>query len=237
MKTFKPVLILFLTLGLLAASCGGPAEPEVTPESILADAVAYMGGLAGFQFQISHEGSEVYLDPDNTVGFSGASGSYVAPDKAQTTVKISALGMVAEITVISLGDSQWASNPLTGIFQQLPDTYLFKPAQYLDPASGVFPSLGSGLTDLTMAEETEELEELPGLPLTHLSGTIPGSVISDVTKGLISVDSLGADLWIDTASGQIHRITLTDQAGEGEASSVWVFDFWGFGETVEITAP
>jgi hypothetical protein len=150
-------------------------------------------------------------------------------------VTITALGMLTEITVISLQDIQWASNPLTNTYQELPDEYLFKPTQYLDPEAGFFPSLGDGLTDLVLIGE-EELEHLPGLTLTHLSGTLPGEVIVEVSKGLISVDSMAGDLWIDPASNEVHRVVLTDTSG-GDAASVWTFDFWNFGATIEITAP
>jgi hypothetical protein len=232
----KRVLPIFIILGILLAGCGAEAEPVITPEMILADGVAYMAGLAGFEFQISQTGPTVYLDPDKTIEFTDAVGHYVSPDKAQTKVKIAALGMVTEITVISLQDTQWGSNPLTGAFMELDPAYLFKPTQYLDPTVGFFPSLGTGTADVVLVGE-EELEEMPGVSLTHLSGTVPGAVISEVSKGLINVESLDADMWLDTASGEVHRVVLTDTAGEGEGASTWQFDFWNFGATIEITAP
>lgn len=234
MKRGVSILSLLVITGLLLASCGGGQE-AASPETVLADGVATMSGLAGYQYQLSHTGPTVFIDPEKTAQFVEASGHFVAPDKATTKVKISAMGMVVEITVISIGDAQWGSNPLSGAFQELDPAYLFKPVQYLDPLNGFFPSLGSGLADLSLVAE-EELEELPGVPLQHLAGTIPGAVIAEVSQGLISVDSLAADLWIDTASGQIPRVVLVDQAGGAEPSS-WTFDFWGFGETIEITAP
>ena len=232
----KRALPLFIILAIILAGCGAAPEPEITPEMILSDAVAYMAGLAGFEFQISQTGPTVYLDPNQTIQFTNAVGHYVAPDKALTKVKIAALGMVTEITVISLQEIQWGSNPLTGAFMELDPAYLFKPTQYLDPTAGFFPSLGTGTAEVVLVGE-EELEEMPGVSLTHLSGTIPGAVISEVSKGLINVDSLAADMWIDTASGEVHRVVLTDQAGEGAEISTWQFDFWNFGATIEITAP
>lgn len=235
MKRVLPYLSLFLILSILGAGCGGPKETEVPPEQLVLRAVGHMATLDGFEFQITLQGAQVFLDADNTVQFAEAVGHYVAPNQAQTTVTITALGMLTEITVISLEGNQWASNPLTGQFQELPDTYLFKPTQYLDPSSGFFPSLGDGLFDLTLVGE-EELEELPGLTLTHISGTIPGAVISEISKGLINIESLKGDLWMDAATNEVHRVVLSDTA-DGEASSVWTFDFWSFGETIEITAP
>jgi hypothetical protein len=236
MKRFTPLFVIFSLLAILIAGCAVEAEPEITPAMILADGVTHMAGLPGFEFSITQEGPFVFLDADEMVQFGTAVGHYVSPDKAQTTVTITALGMLTEITVISLPEIQWASNPLSGVFQELPDTYLFKPTQYLDPTSGFFPSLGSGLAELIIVGE-EELEEMPGLPLTHLSGTVPGEVISEISKGLINIESMAGDLWMDTATNEVHRVVLTDtSAAEGEAS-VWTFDFWSFGEIIEITAP
>ena len=234
MKRFFPVVLILSLIAILAAGCGGESEEVITPAMILADGVTHMTGLPGFEFSITQEGQAIYLDADQVVQFNTAVGQYVSPDQANTIVTITALGMLTEITVISLPDIQWASNPLSGQFQELPDDYLFKPTQYLDPRSGFFPSLGSGLADLVLVGE-EELEEMPGLPLTHLSGTVPGEVILEVSKGLIDIESMAGDLWMDTATNEVHRVVLTDASAE--AASFWTFDFWSFGETIEITAP
>ncbi|HDD55516.1 MAG TPA: LppX_LprAFG lipoprotein [Chloroflexi bacterium] len=236
MKRVLPYLSLLLVLSILTAGCGAAGGEVITPETLLANGVTHMAALPGFEFQITQEGPQVYLDADQSVQFNDAVGHYVSPDKALTTVTITALGMLTEITVISLQDIQWASNPLTGVYQELPDEYLFKPTQYLDPEAGFFPSLGDGLADLVLVGE-EELEDLPGLTLTHLSGTLPGEVILEVSKGLISVDSMQGDLWMDTSTNEVHRVMLTDTSGGEDASSVWTFDFWSFGTVIPITAP
>lgn len=236
MKRVAPYLSLVLILAILGAGCGAAGEEVITPETLLANGVTHMAALPGFEFQITQEGPVVYLDANKTVQFSDAIGHYVSPDKALTTVTITALGMLTEITVISLQEIQWASNPLTGVYQELPDEYLFKPTQYLDPEAGFFPSLGDGLADLVLVGE-EELESLPGMTLTHLSGTLPGEVVLEVSKGLINVESMRGDLWMDTSTNEVHRVVLSDTSGGEDASSVWTFDFWSFGSVIPITAP
>jgi len=234
MKRLNLVILILSLIAIITAACNANTGPEITPAMILADGITHMTDLPGFEFSITQEGQVIYLDTDQVVELDSAVGHYVSPDQAITTVTITALGMLTEITVISLPDIQWASNPLSGQFQELPDDYLFKPTQYLDPTSGFFPSLRDGLADLVLVGE-EELEEMPGLALTHLSGTVPGEVILEVSKGLIDIPSMQGDLWMDTATNEVHRVVLTDASAE--AASFWTFDFWSFGETIEITAP
>lgn len=234
-KTRLIPMILMISFLILAAGCGGGDTGE-DPESTLADAAASMAALDGYQFQLSHAGPPVAVDAEGSTNFVSATGHFVAPDQATTTAKVSLGGMVAEISVISLGDQQWGSNPLTGTFSELDQSYIYRPTAFLDPEEGFFPMLGSDLEDLTLVGE-EELEELPGKKFQHLTGRLPGGALMEVSDGLIDVESMDVDLWLDPGSGEIHRVVLTDSSTADEDPSLWQFDFWGFGETTEITAP
>lgn len=235
-KTRLLPLIFMIIFLIMSAGCGGGDTGQST-ESILSEAAASMSALDGYQFQLSHAGPPVAVDADGSTNFVSATGHFVAPDQATTTAKVSLGGMVAEISVISLGDQQWGSNPLTGTFSELDQSYIYRPAAFLDPEDGFFPVLGSDLEELTLVGE-EELEELPGRKLQHLTGTLPGQALMEVSDGLIDVESMDVDLWLDPGSGEIHRVVLTDPSTAGDDDpSRWQFDFWGFGETTEITAP
>ncbi len=231
-----PYLILVMLI-FLTTACGGGSDPAITAESTLVEAASHMSSLAGFEFLLTHTGPIVYIDTERTTEFLQAGGNFVSPDQALTTVKVGALGLVLEITVISIGDTQWGTNPLTGAFQELSETYIYKPTQYLDPENGFFPKLGSELTELVLVGE-EELEEMPGLKLQHMTANLPGEVIFEISNGLMDAGTLQVDIWLDPGTSEIHRVTLTDpSAAAEEERSVWQFDFWSFGETVEITAP
>ncbi|MFO8036579.1 MAG: LppX_LprAFG lipoprotein [Anaerolineales bacterium] len=237
MKDTKLFFLLFAGLLVLLSGCGGGAGPRETAGDYLADAVAHMNELDGYEFQLSHGGPPVYVDAEGQTKFVNATGHFVSPDKASTKVKISLGSIVAEISVISLGDTQWGSNPLTGSFQELDETYTYKPAKFLNPETGFFTTLGDELTDVALVGE-EELEEMPGVTLQLLSGTLPGEVISEVSYGLIADESAEVDLWVDTDADEIHRVLFTDPATvDDEEPSTWQFDFWNFGETVDIEAP
>lgn len=237
MKGRKAILVVVALGIVLLAGCGLVPGQGEDAESYLADAVTHMNGLDGYEFQLSHSGPPVSVDAEGRTTFVSASGQFVSPDKASTTVKISLGSIVAEISVVSIGDTQWGSNPLTGSFQELDDTYTYKPARFLDPESGFFTTLGDELTDLELVGE-EELEEMPGVKLQHITGNLPGEVISDVSYGLISGESAEVDLWIDPAADEIHRVKFTDPTTvDDEEPTTWQFDFWNFGKTAEIESP
>lgn len=237
MKRQSVSAVILAVLAILLAGCGGLLGGEDSPQTTLADAVDHMNSLDGYQFQLSHEGPPVYVDAEDTTEFLNASGHFVAPDEVETTIKISLQSIVAEISVISLGERQWASNPLTGSYQEIDDTFSYRPATFFNPESGFFATLGREITGLEQVGE-EELEEMPGLKLQHLTGMIPGDVISEVSYGLIEVESIHVDLWVDPGANEIHRVSLTDPStSDAEEPSVWQLDFWNFGETKVIEAP
>ena len=237
MKSKKFLYLLLAVLVFVTTACGGSKEPVITAESTLASAASHMSSLAGFEFLLSHTGPTVYVDTEGTTELLQAGGNFVSPDQAQTTVKVGAIGLVVEVTVISIGDTQWGTNPLTGAFQELSETYIYKPIQYLDTENGFFPKLGSELTELVLVGE-EELEEMPGLKLQHMTANLPGEVIFEISNGLMDAGTLQVDIWLDPGTSEIHRVMLTDpSAAAEEENSIWQFDFWSFGETIEITAP
>ncbi len=230
-------LVLLTILMFLLAGCGGILGGGKSPQAMLEDAVAQMNSLEGYQFQLAHSGSPAYIDAQNTTEFLNASGHFVAPDKVETTIKISLQSIIAEVSVISLGDQQWASNPLTGGYQEMDDTFSYRPTLFFDPEDGFFATLGEALIDLEVIGE-EELDEMPGLKLQHLQGSLPGDVINEVSYGLIQVDALLVDLWLDPGANEIHRVTLTDPAAvDAEEPAMWQLDFWDFGITKVIAAP
>jgi len=235
-RKFHPHIFLTVLVFLLAG-CGGILGRDESPQAMLEDAAAHMSSLEGYQFQLAHSGSPAYIDAQNSTEFLNATGHFVAPDRVETTIKISLQSIVAEISVISLGDQQWASNPLTGAYQAMDDSFSYRPTLFFDPEEGFFATLGEALVELEIMGE-EELDEMPGLKLQHMQGSLPGDTISEVSYGLIQVESMLVDIWLDPGADEIHRITLTDPATAGaEELSVWELDFWNFGGTKDIQAP
>jgi lipoprotein LprG len=192
-----------------------------------------MRSMGGFRFVIDREGASAFLDVENTISFRRAEGAYAAPDRVRAAIRVIGPGMVAEITVISIGRTQWETNFVTGDWEQLPPDWGFNPAVLFDPQSGIQAALIEDLTQIDLVG-AEELDEVPGQTLFHLRGTIGGSRLFVVSYGMIGPDECEADLWIAPETHELHRITVVEP---GEEETVWTIDFWDFDEVPDISPP
>ncbi len=235
MKRLIPLLFSFSPL-LLFLACS-PPPPELPPQDIITRAAERMKTAPGFHFVIDRQGAPAFLDPDQTLSFRRAEGDYAAPDRAQASVRIIAPGIVAEIQAIAIGERYWETNFLTGEWQELPAELAFNPAILFDPETGLQPILLADLTNLTL-NGVVELEDLPGLSLYHLTGTLDTTHLYDLSYTLIGPDPVQAEIWITPDTFDLYRILLTESAtSEGGETTLWQVDFWNIGETVEISPP
>lgn len=234
MKGFRIILIGVLCL-LPACSVLGPEN--LPPETIIDNSVTFMRDLDGFSFRLQRSGAPVFVDPTGIVSFREAQGAFVSPEKVQGTVKVIAPGIVAEVSIIGIGDQEWETNIFTGEWFLVPPEYAFKPAVLFDPETGMQSALASHLENL-MLIDISELEELPGLSLYHLSAKMDGNHVSALTYGLIDPQPLDIELWIEPEVFALHRMIIVDPINEGaDEPTIWQLDFWDFGNIVVITPP
>jgi hypothetical protein len=224
---------LLAAAGFLAA-CGRASTPDLAPDAIVSRSAERMRGMPGFHFLIEREGAPAFLDPNETLSFRRAEGEYASPDRVRAAIRVIAPGMVAEISVISIGAIQWETNFLTGEWQELPADWGFNPGVLFDPETGIQAALVEDLSALVI-EGTEELEELPGKALYHLHGLLAGERLHTVSYGMIGPNPAEVDLWIDPGTFELHRMVLVEP-GEEEAT-IWTIDFWDFDEIPEILPP
>jgi hypothetical protein len=228
------MIVLFAFL-LLACSTLGPAD--LPPQTIINNSVSYMQDLDGFSFKLERSGAPVFVDPTGIVTFRQAEGSFVSPDKVAGTVKVIAPAIVAEVDIIGIGDEEWETNIFTGEWFLVPPEYAFKPAVLFDPSNGMQPALADHLEQIALVD-ISEIEELPGLQLYHLSATMDGSYVSELTYTLIDPQPLDIELWIEPGIFALHRMIIVDPIDEGATEpTYWQLDFWDFDKVIEILPP
>lgn len=241
-KPFLPPgrkILHFCCLALAIALLFGCREPEpeaLPPEVIVQRSAERMNGMSGFEFVIERSGQPVYLDLHDTIAFRRAEGHYVAPDSAQAIVRIITPGLVTDVSVISIGETQWESNLLSPAWQVVPQDWGFNPAVLFDSEIGIQSILLSDLSELTY-QGTEEIEDGPERPLYSITGTLSGGRVHEMSYGKIGPEMMAVQMWIAPETFELYRVLITDSSQGGEEPTIWLVDFRNFDQTIEIEPP
>src|SRR5512136_2219771 len=117
----KSSVLWFLVVGLLiAASCGPSPAPTPVPTEVAGEAAAKMQAANSFHFVIAVTGKAAFLDANKTMALKKAEGDLVRPDRARAIAKVTTMGMASEIGIITIGEQQYATNPVTQKWQEVP---------------------------------------------------------------------------------------------------------------------
>lgn len=233
-RLLTPIFLLLICLSL--AACNQSAPEMLPPDEIVNRSVERMTNLDSFHFVIDRSGAPAYLDTEETLSFSRAEGNFVAPDRANAAIRIIAPGLVAELSIVGIGDSYWETNLLSGQWQALPAGTGFNPAVLFDPVIGFQPLLESDLTDLQLVG-IEELEELPGQQLYYLTGRITGEHLYAMSYEMIGPEDMNIQLWIAPETFELYRAIITEPTADPADPSIWQLDFWDFNTPVTIEPP
>lgn len=238
MKRWLGIWLLLAVLATAVAACRSDALPELPPAQIVQNAAERMNGMEGFRFIISREGAPAYLDPDQVLSFRRATGVYVAPDKALATVRVIGPGLITDVDVITIAETQWQTNVATGAWEELPPNWGFNPAVLFDESVGLQAILTADMTDLQLAEpQTLPESSRPDQPLYHLTGSVDGTRLYEMSGTLIGPQPVTAELWIVPETFELVRIVVTEPEAEASEPSIWQVDFSGYDEVIEIQPP
>lgn len=233
----RVILLGILLSSILIAGCSDTQEEAPTAEEVLSQSFETMSELQGFSFLIDPQGEETHLDEQKTIVLTQAEGEYQVPDKVSATIKITFSGIVAQVSVISIGEDTWETNVLTGTWQKSTASYAFQPLSLFDPDTGIIAVISEDTTELKM-QAGASIEELPGVELLHLFGALDGERINQLSAGLIDDEPLEVELWVTPETYEIHRLLITDPSNtQGGIDTIWQIDFWNFGEIPDIQPP
>jgi predicted small lipoprotein YifL len=230
------LFVCILLTTLLLAACGQAAPETLPPEEIVTRSAAQMKSLDSFHFVIDRSGAPAYLDTQETLSFSRAEGDFVAPDRAYADIRIIAPGLVAEISIVGIGESYWETNLLTGQWQELPAGTGFNPAVLFDPVIGFQPVLESDLSDLQLVG-IEELAELPGQQMYTITGRIAGERLFSMSYEMIGPETMDVQLWIAPETFELYRAIIIEPTSNPSEPTIWQLDFWDFNTPVTIDPP
>jgi hypothetical protein len=249
MRLIKRILTLTLGMALLITGCSGTKNKSKTlpdARSEITQGVQQLQNaksfglemqVSGYPVQIVLQG--VQLPSDMPLLFKYAKGVFQAPDRIDATIQFS-LGEVsttAELIALD-GEHYFRSDVLTAN-QWLKGELIpgYSPASLISDTDGIAHALNA-ITDLQMVGQ----EDLQGLNVYHLRGTVQASDVHALTFGLIRTQqgTLAVDVYIEVDSGRIAQIIISDPPPPDATSpepTLWQINFTGYNEDVSITPP
>jgi len=224
--------LAIVALGLSACAAPPAATPTPiptpTPQERLERGAQAMLDMQSAKFKLIREGEPASLDPTLGLTFSEASGAYQAPDRVEATIKVGLLGNVIEIQMLWLPEGDFMTNPLTQTFLPTPPELSFDVAALFSPEG--FPQI---LRDGIQQAAFVGSESLEGSEVDHLQGEADGATLAPLTAGALSPGILyPVDVWIETASGNVLRVHITEPNDNG-----WLIDLFEIDVPVEISTP
>ena len=194
------------------------------------------------------ETGSVVLDGTATLGGDTAmetrlviSGDFQTPDRSRFTTTISGAGYSLEYDSIVIGEDGYQENLFTGEWEANQD------ARSILGEGGHFGDLDLDLNDEDVRLITVMgVEDLDGVQVYYLKGTIPVDAAADLTGDLgineVSQDSpIDVEIWIGVADSLVRRMSIgfqdTDELSGQTITALTVMTYSDYGKDVDIQAP
>ena len=198
----------------VAAATSPAASPDDTPDAIIDAAVTGMRALKTFhadvdaafkvvQTEASFRMDEQTFGSEFPVRFTA---DFQAPDRSDGKLLLS-LGFVAlELSIITIGDDAYITNPETGVWERYPLIYTGLP----DPYDLALPPADiSRYSDIQVVKD----ETLDGVQTRHIRANLRDSVLGS------AYDNLYVEMWIGIEDNLIRRLTMAGETTVDEQDS------------------
>lgn len=218
----------FLIAALSAAACGDDAAPSRDPQTLVEQATARVAAADTFRFQVAYAGEPVIAEAGAVLD--RVDGVFSAPDDAYSIVRLSALGLIGELEVVSDGADVWRRGPFTDEWEPMTGDILTAGDLFSD--DGLLALLAEDISGL-QAGEPAELEVFPGEPLDTVAGIVSGDRLAVLTLGYLQGERAQIKLYV--AGDELRRVELVEL--DVELPRQWNIDLWAYDEPVDIPQP
>ncbi len=207
--------------------------PDLTAKEIANRASAAMLAADTLHYAITLSGRLAYIDRPPTTALKSVEGDLLRPDRVTGLVKVSSLGIVIEIGLISIEGQSYVTNPLNQRWEPLPAEW----GWYFDPSLPFDEEHGIPAVVPLVELEKAGLEEIEGQTYYRLKGVTQGELIRWWTAGLIGPGDVPLELWINTDTFLIQRVHLVELESDPERPTEWDIAFSSFNQPLDIQPP
>lgn len=230
----KRVLVLLSAVLLLAAialtgcssSSGGK---KLTAADVLGKSYDAMQAVKAFHFTLEHSTGGTPIGSGVTM--TKAEGDLVRPDKLSAKLAGSAMGMTANISLVTVGAQTMMTNPLSGKWEAAPDS--FKVLTVFDPGKGI-AAIVKGLTGAAFLTE----EKLGDVLCYHIKGDIATPALAPLTGTTAKDGTVPTEVWISKDAFLVQQVKLNGKITDTEASGILrTLSFTNYNKEVDIKLP
>ncbi len=252
MRHLTLITCVMLIVALLLAGCGSgdtesKDESENLPEArpLIDESASYIQHANSIELEMNVSGYPVQVEMDSVelmaelpLFFNYARGVFLAPDRMTATIQFSldALSTTAQLVALDrdhyfkldiLGNRWFRGELIPG----------FSPASLMAQPGGVAYALSS-VADLQMVGQ----ENLDGLNVFHLRGTVQASAVYALTFGLIRTREgiLQAEIYIRVKNHRLAVLKLIEPPPpdvENSATTTWTITIVDYNQDVSIVPP
>jgi lipoprotein LprG len=221
--------------GLAMAGCGGSDEPEGDPlpaesTAILTASAQAMGDVTSVRFTLTRSGAPVFIDTFDSLALDSVDGQFAAPASAKALLTVEVDGSLkTQLGAIAIDDAVWLSNPVTGIFEPLPDGYDLDPSSFFDPQGGWRPLL-AGLQDPVLVGDVDRDGRR-----YQVRGVAPAAQMEVISAGLVRDQDVAIDFWIHPVTGLVTAAEFTTTFDDADTD--WELELRDYGATFDIEPP
>ena len=232
-----PLLSFMCGLFLVLSGCG-TSSPAPTPNDaataaeILQRASSRLAEIPSAHFTLSVEG-ETYVDTAGAIRLVGAEGDLVRPDKVSVQFQAEIVGRTITIQLITIGESSWTTNILTGDWEPAPLEFTYRPDILFSTQEGIGPVMGA-VTDAHRLEDTD----VAGRAVYHIQGTVEQELVGPLTYYSMRGSPVSVNLWIDRQTSDLLRAQLAEPPSDERPSpAIWTLDLSHHGDEFVINPP
>jgi lipoprotein LprG len=232
-------LIALVCVALLIVSCGGESssavdDAEALPVTdVLNNASQRMADTESMRFDLRIDG-ETFIDPASTIQLVSAIGTMARPDRVDVEFQARVLGAATvTIKMITVGDSSWTTNLLTGNWEDAPAEFGYNPSILYDNQNGLGPVMGK-ITDPALVDTPA----VNGRDAYHIKGTATEEVMDPLTANTMEGDRIGIELWIDAETWNLLRVELREpESADHTEPATWTMNLTDHDQQVSIEPP
>ncbi len=227
-----PALLLFLLL--LAAACSGSGQGVTatpTPKDRLNAAGAQMAKVDAFHFLLTHQNGSSTLEGD--LQMTRAEGDFLQPDRLKTTVNAGFQGLPVTVSVISIGNQSWITNPLQSgqHYQPLPNGP--QAAEILNPNSGLLAAVKA-----MQNPRLSGAQKIGNVDCYLIEGTVDAGSLQPIASDAETGRQVPAQVWIGKQDSLVYRVRLNGPLSASEPKNIIrQVDLSQFNESIAVEPP